>query len=60
MMNFDLKKFVESCKRTDPMIAQDVLSWKPEDRTKLPSEPFAQYIVLKRHENISSKGIDIK
>ena len=59
-MNFDLKKFISACKRTEPMIAKDVASWRPEDRTKYPSVPFGRYVVLKKEENISSKGIDIK
>jgi hypothetical protein len=57
-MNFDLGKFIASLKRTDPMIAKDITSWRPDKRTKLPSVLFGQYKILKRNDKYFPKSLD--
>ena len=49
-MKFDLAKFISSLKRTDPMVAKDIASWRPENRTKIPSVPFGKYKILERSD----------
>ena len=57
-MDFNLKEYIASCKRKDPLIAKDVLSWKQEQRTKIPSVEFGNYIVLERNDKYFTEVLD--
>jgi hypothetical protein len=57
-MKFDLAKFISSLKRTDPMVAKDVVSWRPENQTNSPSVIFGEYKILERNDKQFNKTLD--